>query len=216
MKGWKSCFQSKICIFHLFTFSPFHLFIIFASWIKTTGKKQDIRSDGIQLQRDREEMAAAVGRDEDLPRCGGQGEREVLRAQHVPLPLGGGAARRPPLGIHSVGHIRALQAHEGLQRAQPNGLRRLRTAGRAVRHTDGTAPGRDHRRKHKPLPRAVGQDRILVRLGPRGAHLRPTVLQVDAVGVPENVRVVLRQRPAEGHADSRPRRALRGEGHRGA
>ena len=36
------------------------------------------------------------------------------------------------------------------------------------------------------------------------------------MGVPENVRVVLRQRPAEGHADSRPRRALRGEGHRGA
>ena len=96
-----------------------------------------------------------MGRDEDLPRDGGHAEAEVLRAQHVPLPLRGGPARRPSARLHSLRHIRALQAPAGLQRIEPHGLRRLRTAGRAVRHTDRPAPGRDHRGQHQPLPRAA-------------------------------------------------------------
>ena len=40
-------------------------------------------------------------------------------------------------------------------------------------------------------PRAARQDRVLVRLGSRGAHLRPRLLQMDAVGVPQDVRLLL-------------------------
>ena len=146
-------------------------------------------------------MAKEVGRDEDLPRDGGHAEAEVLRAQHVPLPLWGGAARGPSARLHSIRHIRALQAAAGLQRIEPHGLRRLRPAGRAVRHTDGTAPGRDDGAEHQPLPRTAGQNRLLVRLGQGGAHVRPEVLPLDAVGVHQDVQLILRQRAAEGQAD---------------
>ena len=146
-------------------------------------------------------MAEKVGRRKDLPRDRGQRQTEVLRAQHVPLPLGGGTARRPPARLHSLRHIRALQAPEGLQRAQPHGLRRLRPAGRAVRHTDWTAPGKDNKGKHSTVHRPTEQNRLLVRLGQKNKHVRPKVLPLDAVGVHQDVQLILRQRAAEGQAD---------------
>ena len=73
-------------------------------------------------------------------------------------------------GLH-VGHPLGYIASDIYARYKR--MRRLRTAGGAVRHTDGTAPGGDHRAEHQPLPRAAGQDRILVRLGQGGAHVRP-------------------------------------------
>ena len=47
-------------------------------------------------------MAKEVGRDEDLPRDGGHAEAEVLRAQHVPLPLWSGAARGTSARLHRL------------------------------------------------------------------------------------------------------------------
>ena len=142
-----------------------------------------------------------MGGYEDLPRDGGHAETEVLRAQHVPLSLWGGAARGPSARLHSIRHIRALQAAAGLQRIEPHGLRRLRPAGRAVRHTDGTAPGKDNKGKHGTVYRPTEQNRLLVRLGQGGEHVRPEVLPLDAVGVHQNVQLFLRQRAAEGQAD---------------
>ena len=141
---------------------------------------------------------------------------QILRAGHVPLPLGSGPARRPPAGLHRLGHLLALQAPQGIQRPPPDGLRRLRPSRRAVCDPDRAAPGRDHRAEHRPLPRAAGQDRILVRLGPRGAHVRPRLLQVDAVGVPQNVLLLLLQGRAAGAPDCGTRRRVRKERHRGA
>ncbi len=141
---------------------------------------------------------------------------QILCAGHVPLSVGSGPARRAPAGLHRLGHLLALQAAQGLQRPAPDGLRRLRPARRAVCDPDRPAPGRDHRAEHRPLPRAAGQDRLLVRLGPRGAHVRPRLLQVDAVGVPQNVLLLLLQGRAAGAPDCGTRRRVRKERHRGA
>ena len=142
---------------------------------------------GVQFQGDRAEVAATLARTEDLQGRDGPLASEILCPRHVSLPVGGGASRRPPAGLHRLGHLFALQAAQGLQRPASDGLRRLRASGRAVCHPDGPAPGRDDRTEHRPLPRAAGQDRFFVRLGPRGAHVRPRLLQVDAVGLPRNV-----------------------------
>ena len=170
---------------------------------------------GIQLQGDRIQVAAALERTEDLPRRGRPLAPEILCARHVPLSVGSRPACGPPAGLHRLGHLLALQAAQGIQRPAPDGLRRLRTSGRAVRHPDGAAPGGNDRAQHRPLPRAAGQDRLLVRLGPRGPHLRPEILQVDPVGLPRDVRPLLRQPPAEGAADRGARSRLCEVGHRG-
>ena len=97
----------------------------------------------------------------------------------------------------SVGHCRnyvptdvdlALQAHERLQRAAPDGLGRLRPAGRELRHQDGRAAARHHRTQHRHLPPADGPDLALLRLEPRDRELQPRLLQVDAVVLPADVR----------------------------
>ena len=170
---------------------------------------------GIQFQGDRSQVAAAVARQQDLPRRDGSLASQILRTRHVPLSVGSRTARRTPPGIHRLGHLLALQAAEGFQRPPPDGLRRLRTARRAVCHPDGAAPGRHHRAEHRPLPRAARQDRILVRLGPRGAHVRPRVLQVDTVGLPRDVRPLLRQPPPAGAPDRRTQGRICRIGHRG-
>ena len=48
-----------------------------------------------------------------------------------------------------------------------------------------------------------------IRLGPRSAHLRPGLLQVDAVGLPENVRQLLLPRQAAGAPDRGAGRGVR-------
>ncbi len=146
-------------------------------------------------------MAAALERAQDLSRGDRPEAAQILCARHVPLPLGRGPARGPSARLHSLGHLFALQASVRIQRAASYGLRRVRSARRAVCHPDGPAPRRHHRAQHSALPRAVGQDRILFRLGSRGAHLRPRLLQMDPVGVPEDVRQLLLQRLAKGASD---------------
>ena len=160
-------------------------------------------------------MAEPVGEGQDLPRHRGRRKEEVLCAQHVPLPVGGGTPCGSPPGLHSQRHLRALQASERLQRAQPHGLRRLRTPCRAVCHTDRTAPRGDNRCQHSTLSPAARQHRLLLRLGPRDTHLRPQVLPLDTVGVREDVPVVLLQLMPEGTAHRKTREALRTERHRG-
>jgi leucyl-tRNA synthetase len=57
----------------------------------------------------------------------------VLHPRHVPVPERRRAARRPPGRVHRDRHPRPLQADERVPRAAPDGLGRLRAAGRAVR-----------------------------------------------------------------------------------
>ena len=159
-------------------------------------------------------MAAALAGARNLPRRSRPRTSEILRSRHVPLPVGRRPARRAPAGVHRFGHFLTLQAPVRFQRAASDGLRRLRSAGRTIRHPDGTASGRHHRTQHRPLPRTARQDRLLVRLGPRSAHLRPGLLQVDAVGLPENVRQLLLPRQAAGAPDRGAERGVRPQRHR--
>ena len=74
---------------------------------------------------------------------------KVLRHGHVPLSVRRRAACRAPARVHRVGRIRALHAHEGQDRPAPVRLRRVRAAGRAVRHRDWAASGGDNRAEHR-------------------------------------------------------------------
>jgi leucyl-tRNA synthetase len=58
-----------------------------------------------------------------------------------PYPSGSGLHVGHPEGYTATDIVGALQAHAGLQRAPPDGLGRVRSAGRAVRHQDRHAPG---------------------------------------------------------------------------
>ncbi len=79
--------------------------------------------------------------------------------------LGRGPARRPPRRLHGDRHRRALQAHARLQRPAPDGLGRVRPAGRAVRDQDRHAPARHDRAQHQTLPRAAEGARLLATTG---------------------------------------------------
>ena len=118
-----------------------------------------------------------------------------------PYPSGAGLHVGHPLGYIASDIYSRYKRQKRLQRPASDGLRRLRPSGRTVRHPDGPASGRHHRAEHRPLPRAIGQNRLLVRLGPRSPHLRSGLLQMDAVGVPQNVRLLLLQRQAAGPPD---------------
>ena len=124
-------------------------------------------------------------------------KRKFYVLNMFPYPSGAGLHVGHPLGYIASDIYARYKRQQGF-----NVLNPMRPAGRAVRHTDGTAPGSDDGAEHQPLPRAAGQNRLLVRLGQGGAHVRPEVLPLDAVGVHQDVQLILRQRAAEGQADS--------------
>ena len=74
---------------------------------------------------------------------------DAVRARHVPVPERQGTARRAPARLHRHRRVRALPAHERLQRAARDGLRRVRAARRAVRGADRAAPARHDRAEHR-------------------------------------------------------------------
>ena len=113
---------------------------------------------------------------------------QVLRARHVPLPVGRGPARRPLRGLHRDRHHHALEAHAGLQRAAPDGLGRLRPARRELRHQARHPPARSTTAagdRQLPPPDRLG--RLRLRLGARDQHHRSRVREVDAVDLPAAV-----------------------------
>ena len=106
-----------------------------------------------------------------------------------PTRPGAGLHVGPSRGLHRHRHRRALQAHARLQRAAPDGLGRLRPAGRAVRHQDRHAPGRSPRAQNiDNFRRQIEALGLLLRLGPRGRHHRPRLLPLDAVDLPQALR----------------------------
>ena len=83
---------------------------------------------------------AEPGRPTGRRRSGRRTRREAVRARHVPLPVRRGFACRTPPRIHRHRRLRPVQAHDRPQRAAHDGLRRVRTARRAVRRRDRAAP----------------------------------------------------------------------------
>ena len=102
-------------------------------------------ADALRAPNRRAQMAGplARGRAAQDPRRSRQAQ--VLRARHVPLPVRRGPARRPLRGLHRHRHHHPLEADAGLQRAAPDGLGRVRPAGRELRHQARRAPARDDR-----------------------------------------------------------------------
>ena len=76
--------------------------------------------------------------------------RSLFVLDMFPYPSGVGPPRRPPARLHRDRRVRALPAHDRLQRAARDGLRRVRSARRAVRGADRHAPARHDRSRTSP------------------------------------------------------------------
>ncbi len=128
-----------------------------------------------------------------------------VRARHVPVPERRRAARRPSARLHRHRRVRPLPTDERVQRPARDGLRRVRSARRAVRGADGHASAGDHRREHRhdeaPAPRARARTRSAAR--PR--YHRRRVLPLDAVDLPADLQLLVRRRGAARPTDRDPR-----------
>ena len=122
-----------------------------------------------------------------------------------------------------VSHFRAPPRAAG---PAPDGLRRVRAAGRERRDQGGRPPARGHGAQHRRDPRADAADGLGDRLDPRALDARARVLPLDAVALPALLRArpgvpqggagqVVPERPDRARqraGDRRPLRALRGRG----
>ncbi len=111
-------------------------------------------------------------------------EAQVLRARHVPLPVGRRPARRALRGLHRDRRHHPLEADAGVPGAAPDGLGRLRPAGGELRHQARRPPARDHRGGDRQLQAADRRGRVRLRLDARDRHHRSRVHEVDAVDLP--------------------------------
>ena len=105
-------------------------------------------------------MAGLLGGARPLPRRGPERKPKYYVLDMFPYPSAAGPPRRPPRGLHRDRHRRALQADARLQRAAPDGLRRLRPARRATTRsrpasTRRRSTAREHR-QHAPADQALG------------------------------------------------------------
>jgi leucyl-tRNA synthetase len=128
---------------------------------------------------------------------------------HVPLPLRRGAARGAPRGLHRHRHRLPVQAHEGLQRAAPDGVGRLRAARRAVRDPDGRAPGHHHHARRSTTSGVSCSASASATTGRASSppSTKTTTAGRSGSGSRRTPRGSTRQSP-EGAADRRPRREL--------
>ncbi len=127
-------------------------------------------------------MAAGLGQGGGLRRAARCGAAEILRARDVPLPVGA-YPHGPCAQLHDGRRDRALQDGHRAQRAAPDGLGRLRDAGRKRRDGD-RRPSQDldlrqHRRHARPDEAAGPQHRLVARI----RHLRSGVLRPAAGAV---------------------------------
>ena len=89
-----------------------------------------------------------------------------------PYPSGDGLHVGHPEGYTATDIVARYKRMQRLQRAAPDGLGRVRPAGRAVRPEDRHAPEDHDGEKRRTLPRAAPEARLLVRLG-RARSTRP-------------------------------------------
>ena len=93
------------------------------------------------------EVAAALGRGARRRRRHGRPGRRVLHAEHVSVPVGQPAARRPRAQLHPRRRALPPRAHGRPQGPEPDGLGRLRPAGRERRDPERRPPARVHARR---------------------------------------------------------------------
>ena len=117
----------------------------------------------------------------------GRGLAQVLRAGDAALPLGRAAHGAPEelLGGRRGG---ALPPPHGAPGAAPDGLRRVRPAGREPRDQDGRAPAGLDGQVDRPVPAAAALLGPLHRLVARVRHARAALLPLDPVDLPAAVR----------------------------
>ena len=125
-----------------------------------------------------------------------------------PYPSGDGLHVGHPLGYIAHRRVRALPAHERLQRAARDGLRRVRAARRAVRGADRAAPARHDRAEHRNDAAPAARARARPRPAARSGHDRRRVLPLDAVDLPADLQLLVRRRRRPGPADRRARRGV--------
>ena len=176
-------------------------------------------------------MAARLGGGEHLggaePRLPGFDASKPKSYVLEMLPYPSGEPHVGHLKTYSVGDaIAHFRRRHGYQRRAPDGLRRLRAAGREQRDQDRRAsPGGD-REVDRVLPRAVHALGHLDRLDARARHPRAQLLPLDAVDLPQALRArarlprrgagpVVPEGPDRARQRAGDRRALRALRHAG-
>ena len=119
-----------------------------------------------------------------------------------PYPSGRGPPRRPPAGFHRDRCLLQVQADDRPQRALHDGLRRVRSARRAVRRADRHAPGDHDRRQHRQHAPPAQAPRTEPRHPSIDFHDRPVVLPMDAVDLQPDLQRLVRRRPGQRRARS--------------
>ena len=104
-----------------------------------------------------------------------------------PYPSGAGLHVGHCEGYTATDIITRWKRMQGLERAAPHGLGRVRAAGRELRHQARHPPARDDGTGDRQFPPADRLGRLRLRLGPRGQHHRSRVREVDAVDLLETV-----------------------------
>ena len=133
----------------------------------------------------------------------GRPAAQAVRAGHVPLPLRGRPARRPPARVHRHRRLRPVPAHVRLQRAARAGLRLLRPARRAVRGADRPAPAGHHRRERRQHAPPAAPARPGPRPAARGRDDGRRLLPLDPVDLPAGLQLLVRHRDRPGPANRR-------------
>ncbi len=144
----------------------------------------------IQPPRSRTPLAGPLGRGPHFRDQKRRSAAEILRARDVPLPLGA-HPHGPCAQLYARRRRRPLHARQGLQRALPQGLGRLRPAGRERGDAEWGESAHLDLRQHRGHARAAQGDGPVARLEPRVRHLRPGILRPAA----EAVRRLLSQGP---------------------
>ena len=132
-------------------------------------------------------MASALGKRIALPRLRRERPAEVLRARDAAVSF-----RRPPPRsceeLHDRRCDRANDAHAGLRRAAPDGVGRLRPAGRERRDIPRHRPGDVDDAEHLQHAAPDALDGHQLRLVARDRHVRTGVLPLESVALLTPVR----------------------------
>jgi hypothetical protein len=132
-------------------------------------------------------VAALLGRARDVPRRPPPRPAQALRPRPVPLPVRRRSARRASRGVHRHRHPGAGLAHARLRRAAPDGLGRVRPAGRAARDRDRAASRGDDGEQHRHVQAPAQDARLQLRLVAGDRHHRSGLRALDAVDLPPAV-----------------------------
>ena len=108
---------------------------------------------------------------------------QELRRRDAPVPLGL-APPGAPARLHDRRRDDALPAPQRPPRPPPDGLGRLRPAGREQRDQGGRASAPDHRKEHRQHPPLDAPHGLVVRLVAGDLDARPGLLPLAAVAVP--------------------------------